>query len=302
MSTYNFKKETKLYIVKDNIKYALDVYPDLSISQTFNETNVPVKTLHSQYDMFENAVINTANPANFNFTCALVKETHTDILLKLLLEFDTSNIEAALHTADIYVEGNSEIYKLEKAVFESGVFQFSRDALVLLNLSGTARKLSKYVGVIPGTLFSAGATKTLIYPERVEVLIDGQSEPHVASFSVEVRNNIRWVDYANLQNSLVVSGASDTMYPEVFVVEGRVISGNVQQYVTSITNTDVNSWKTTSSLTITIGSKTEWILKFNFPSIVYTNRLNIQELFTQSYDFRVNGNTLRAEEMIYNMV
>lgn len=290
MPIYNFKKEAKLYLVRNDLKYTLDIYPDVSASQTFNETGVPVKTLHSQFDMFEKAVITSANPANFSFTIPLLYENDMDIVLEMLRDYDTLNVEASLKTADLYLETASEIYKLEKIVVESGVFDITRNNLILLNISGTARKLSK-VGSVPGTLQARSGTRTFGRTDRLEVIIGGVTRTNIVSVSIELQNNVQWVANGTIQNSLVVSGASNTQYSEAFVVEGRTLSGSVQEYITDENNASVNTWSTSSSLSIKVGNATGgWLLEFVLPSVVYTNRLDTQEIFTQSFDFRMNTN------------
>ncbi|RZK44450.1 MAG: hypothetical protein EOO61_03770, partial [Hymenobacter sp.] len=154
MAIYNFKKDTKVYIVRGANRYTLDVYPDFNFSQTFDETAVPVKTLHSQFDMAENAVITKANPANFNFTVPILYENDLNIVFDLLLDYETGVPEATLKTADIYFANSSEIYKIEKCAFESGVFQLQNSAVITISLSGTGKKLSKYTGTIPGTVIN----------------------------------------------------------------------------------------------------------------------------------------------------
>ena len=291
MPVFNFKKEVKLYVVRNGLRYRLDIYPDVSASQTFNETSVPVKTLHSQFNMFESAVITSANPANFNFTIPLLYENDMDIILELLRDYDTGNIEASMKTADIYLENASEVYKLEKAVIESGVFDITRNSIILLNVSGTAKRLTKHVGAIPGALQARSSTRTFAAPTSLEVIIGGVTQVNVTTVSVELKNDIDWVNPQILQNSLNVTDASNTQYFEAFVVRGRTLSGIVQTYITDTNNVNVNTWKTNASMSIKTGNLgSGWLLEFVLPSVVYTNRLDIQDIYTQSYDFRMNSN------------
>lgn len=287
MLTYNFKRESKVYVVRNGLRYLLDVYPDLSFSQTFEETTVPVKTLHSQYDMFENAVITKANPANFNFTVPILYQADMNILFELLLDYDNTSGEALLKTADLYIEANSEVYKLEKCVLESGVFQISNTAVLTMSLSGTARKLSKHTGVIPGTL-AARTGRTFGRVTALMVKLGTLEQSGITSVSLEMRNNITWVDFATIHKSRQVTSASETSFPEAFVVGSRALSGTVQQYITNESNQNVNSWSTTTPMTITAGIPGAALLEFILPSVVYTNRLEVQDFYIQSYDFRMN--------------
>src|ERR1700741_2500252 len=166
MPAYSFKKTVKFYIVYSGLRYRVDVYPDLSFSQTFDEKQINVKTLHAQGDMFDEAVINKANPANFSFTTPLRSDMTQRIALDLLLDYDSTSTEKVLKTADIYVDNDVEIYKLEKCVFESGSLQLVRDRIVLLSINGTARKLSR-----------AGASGVFTIPGTPQTYID--SEPYM---------------------------------------------------------------------------------------------------------------------------
>ena len=299
MATYNFKKESRLYVVYGTSKYLLAIYPDLSFSQTFDETSVPVKTLHSQYDMFENAVITKANPANFSFTIPVLLQRDSNIVLDLLLDYDLTSSEATLKTADLYVESNSEIYKLEKAVFESGTFQIARDAILTLNVSGTARKLSKYTGTIPGTLVARTASPTFTRISRFEASVGGVVQKAVTSVSLEVKNDVQWVDFSTLQNSLDISDASRTMYAEAFVVGSRTVNGMIQTYVTDENNTKAQGWARGVSLSIRAGElSTAYTLEVDIPSVVYTNRIEMQDLIIQSYDFKMLTNPTALNTII----
>lgn len=291
MTTYNFKKDTKLHVVRNGLRYTLDIYPDISFSQTFNETNVPVKTLHSQYNMFENAVITKANPANFTFTIPMLLEGDMGIVLELLTDYDTTSDEATLKTSDLYVESNSEVYKLEKAVFESGTFQIVKNALISLSIAGTARKLRKYTDGLPGVPQARTATRTFSATTAMMVAIAGTVQDRITAVSIELKNDVQWMEFATLHNSMGISDVSGTMFPETFFVSSRTLSGTIQQYVTDETNSNVNSWNTNTSINVQVGNLgSDWTLQFLIPTAVFTNRVEVQDLLIQSYDFRMTSN------------
>lgn len=299
MPVYNFKKETKIYVVTNGLKYLIDIYPDLSFSQTFNETSLKVKTLHSQYDMFDDAVITRANPANFSFTVPLLLQSDFSIITNLLLDYDSNNIEASIKTADLYVESNSEVYKLEKIVVESGIFQIVRNSFILLSISGSASKLSKFTGLIPGVLQGRSINNTYSIPTSLSVILGGQPLNNIASVSVELKNNISWIDYTNIHKSTEINNVSQTMFAEAFVVQSRTLSGNIQQYITDENGSTVNTWKKGDSLNIIAGNlSTIKVLEFSIPSIVYTNRIDPQELYMQSFDFRMVINPINLSTVI----
>lgn len=285
MAKYNITRESKLYLVQNNLRYLVDLYPGLSASQTFNETSVPVKTLHSQYNMFESAVITKANPANFSFTIPIYSNGDLDVILKLLRDYSSSG--ATLDTADLYIEASSGVYKLEKAVIDSGTFQLVMNAPLILSVSGTAAKLSEFTGTIPGTLQTRSA-RAFTRISTLAVLVGGVEQSHITAVTMELKNNVQWLEAGTLQNSLGISSASGTVYPGAFVVSNRTLSGTIQQYITDESKANVNSWSTTAPISIRVKSGTTSILTFNLPSVVYTNRMDVQEVFVQSYDFRMN--------------
>lgn len=293
MATYNFKKESRLHVVYKGYRYSIDIYPDYSFSQTFDETAVKVKTLHALHDMFDDARISKANPANFNFTSPLILEEDSDVLLELLTKWQTNKAEALLNVADLYFEANTDIYKLESAVFENVVFQISRDSPLLLNISGTASRLSRYIGELPGEEVIRSSTTTFSAPTYLNVILDNTEIQNINAITLELKSNVEWFQFATIHDSMNVSNASSTMYPGAFVVSGQVLSGTITQYVTDENNTTANTWSTQSPLYVEVGDRRYQkpvLLIFDIPSIVYTNRLTPDEIYTQSYDFRMNTN------------
>ena len=82
---YNFKKNIKLYIVELNAagaptnRHAVEIYSDVSASQTFDEQSYKRKNLHALIDLHEYAVINNANVANFSFTTPILNIATTPL-------------------------------------------------------------------------------------------------------------------------------------------------------------------------------------------------------------------------------
>lgn len=285
---YNFKKETKLYLVRAGLRYTLDTYSDLTFSQTFNETPRKVKTLHEPYNMFDEVVIVKANPANFTFTMPLLTQGDLNIVKDLMLDYETTG--ATLKTFDLYVQSNTETYKIEKAVIENAIFQITRDSVVVINISGSAAKLQKFTDAIPGILIARSSSMTHIIPTAMQVMVDSVEQPHISAIGLELQNSVRWLEAATIHNGINVTSASETVFPEAFVVEGRVFSGSVQQYITPDTNADTNTWKTNVPISIKIGAVSpNWLMQFVLPRAVYTNRVNPDEIYMHNYDFRLLG-------------
>ncbi len=293
MPLYNFKKKVKFYVVSDGLKYQLEINPDLSFSQTFTEESRRVKTLHAPKDMFDRASISIANPANFNFTMPLYTTTETKPIFQLLLDYDSTTSETTMKTVDIYVDTGVEIFKLTKAVFERGTFNISNTQIVSVSISGTASQLSLYGTsgtAIPGSAQISTISKpfpSYLEQRKLQIIVNGVEQQHINGVSIEIANEVNWLPNNTLHKSLAVTGPSDTTYPEAFVVSGRVLSGLVQQYVTDVTRSNLNKWAIGVPLSIRVARDSTFVLKFEIPEAIYTNRIETGELFIQNYDFRM---------------
>jgi hypothetical protein len=292
MPAYSFKKNCKVYLVTGNTRFKIEVYPDLNFSQTFNETAIKVKTLHDQNAMFEDATITTANPADFNFTVLMVKGNDFNIIGDWLTTIVGTGSDEALTTYDIYVDNSVDVFKLEKGVATRGTFLIQRDALVTVSIEGQASRLTRFgaSGVtIPGVLQARDAALTPIIVRALDVLLNSVTQAHIAGISLEISNEIEWIQYDTLHKSLYVTSASDTQYPEAFVVVKKVLSGTIQQYVTDINNGNLQTWSTNSTLRIRVGDGAAYYLDADLPKVVYTNQVQVEDLFVQSYNFRLTS-------------
>lgn len=300
MAFYTFKRNCKVYLVTtvngSLKKYKLDVYPDISFSQTFDEQANNVKTLHDQDAMFEDAVITKANPANFSFTI-LLKNSADHETVGNVLTFKNPNRDGsveALYSSDLYIDTGVDIFKLTKSVFERATYQIQKEALVTVSVSGTASQLSRFgpTGTtIPGTLSSTTATVAGIIPRTTDVTLGGTNLPNVGAISLELVNEVEWLNYDTLHKSLNVTGPADSMFPEAFVVSKKSLSGSIQQYLTDANITTFSDWSTGSALTIKVGDLGPvWYFIVTMPSVVFTKRLDTQDLFMQIYDFRMKSN------------
>lgn len=290
MPFYNFKQKTKLYLVYAGNQYSVDIYPDVSFSQTFNETPIEVKTLHNQYNMFDKATITRANPANFNFTIPLLRQSDLKVIFDLLIDYDTTNTEVTLKSFDLYFKLDTVTYAINNCVIESGVFQIVKDRFISLAVSGSGSKLYEFTGTIPGVVVARSSSSTYVAPNAMSIQVNSVTQAYVTAVSLEVSNSVQWLDYDTLHKSLSITGVSGTMYPETFVVSKRNVSGSVQKYITDDNNSTVNTWAVDVPLRIRVGaSSSAYLLDFNFPTVVYTNRLDVQDIYIQSFDFRLTS-------------
>jgi hypothetical protein len=296
---YNLKKNAKLYIVELDAtgtatnKHSIEIYSDISASQTFDEQSAPRKTLHSQTSLHEYAVVNSANVANFSFTTPVLNITTTPIVLTLAREYSTGTIT----NFDMYIESDNVIYKIAKCVIESITFNLEMRSVITMSVSGTASKISKHGNVptaIPGTVFTPtyGVGNKYATIDTMRVTIGGTVLDSIASINMDLKNDIKWYDGNTLQESL----AENTIkYLTSYVLEKRTFSGSVTQFITSDNVDSISDSSTTAAVNIEIYeqsySTTTPILQFNLPSTVFTRRLNFEELINRVYDFRLNSNS-----------
>ena len=107
-----------------------------------------------------------------------------------------------------------------------------------------------------------------------------------------VQNNINWTKHDTLHESL----NGTMMYPKTYTIDNRVVSGTIQQYQIDANITQHNNFSTNSNITIKaveVGKVASdngfWAIQLN--PAMYTARLEVSQVYTQSYDFRSTGNT-----------
>jgi Phage tail tube protein len=293
---YNFKKNAKAYIVYyDNAgavyrQYQVEIYNDITASQTFDEQGYKQKTLHSLVSVHEKATLNSANPANFSFTTPLLSISEAPIFLTLGGDCSAGN----LSSFDLYIESDNIIYKLTKCVIEQMAYNIERTSILTVSIAGTASKLEKYGNVgsvtIPGTPLTYGV-KSYIPISKLKVALDNVTIDSISGISLNINNEISWYPSKTVNQAL----AGTTMYPSSYILQGRSFSGSITQFLTS-ENSDIGNDTSVSSQVIVqiysdLYSVSTPILQFNFPSTSLTRRVNFEELIDRIYDFRLNSNS-----------
>ena len=275
---YNFKRNSKLYLVYGGLKYKLEIYPDLSMSQTFNEQGVPRKTLHDQTALHEHAVIVKANAASFSFTVPFFDQS----TIQKELELSTSYTNGVAPYFDLYIQSDNIIYKIEKAVFETTTFNLSRNSPITVSLSGSGSKITQ-VTSIPGVLQNT-PTREYTRVSSLEVGINSTTLSSVTNINIEVDNDIAWTKNDTLDQSL----AGNIIFPANFVLSGREVKGSVTHFVTSDNKSELVNTSTSATLLLKVNST---LLQFNLPSVVFTRRDDMNDLIVRTYDFRLNTNS-----------
>jgi hypothetical protein len=296
MANFNFKKEAEVYIYdKANTTYhRLDVTEELSFSQTFTDKTYPQKTLHEQHKLHDASNIKKANPANFEMTIPMITQSTLDVIFDLLVNFKSG--EYTLNTFDLYIKLPNDIYKLEKCVITNGTFIIEKLENLKLTIAGEATKLTR-----GATLSSTPSRGTRDYHmlKAVDVYIDSSSPiSNIYKVSMELQNNIKWNPYETVNDALDIGNThseSTTMYPSNFTLEKRILSGSVGQYVTDSTNSNIQTWKIGVPVRVNAGNGEAGnsFKGFSFKSTncSFTDRNIVENVFTQSYDWKMNENT-----------
>lgn len=279
---YNFKRDAKIYFYIDGILYPVDVYPDLSFSQTYKEDSYNKKTLHNQLNLNKGATIVESNPANFSFTIPIKFDNAVEPIMAL---FEADYVTGTIEPIDIYITLTNKKFKLTKSVIETMTFNIVRTEVLTVSVSGTASTLTE-VGALPVTPYTVN-TDPYIRVSGVEVTLNGTAMTSVAAVNVEINNSIDWTANTTLHKSL----AGQLSTRDQYVLQERRVSGSVTEFL--IDTSTGQDYSTTASLAIKVYSKIGQnppMMTFNLSEAVYTRRLNVDELLTRVYDFRLTNN------------
>jgi hypothetical protein len=293
--SHSFLKESKLFIVYGGNKYRIYTTTALSFSQTFAEDSYPVKTLHDQTKMIEGSTITKANPAQFSFSVPLTAEKDESIVMDLISDL-VSTVDSGITTQqlkafDMYVQTGSATFKVASCVVTGADFAFNPREQFKVDVQGQGTQLSR-VGnesyTIPGSLQSESSTRTplIIYPV---VSVSGLDMNSILGVTVSIQNDISWNPFETLHQSL----NSATMFPSAYTVTGRVVSGAIQQYQTDNNITQFDDFDTNTVILVTANKSSDktpyWTLRIN--PAMFTARMNVASIYTQTYDFRSLDNT-----------
>ena len=295
--SHSFLRESKLYIEYGGSKYRIYTTTAISFSQTFAEDSYPVKTLHDQSKMFEGSTITKANPAQFSFTVPLTVEKDESIVMDLITDLvatSESDIEhQQLKSFNMFIQTGSSTFKIENCVIASANFAFNPREPFTVDIEGQGTKQSR-VGDESfnlGTIQSESSTRTplLIYPV---VAVDSLNMNNIIGVTLQIQNDISWTPFETLQNSLAVTNSSNAMFPSAYTVQGRTVSGAIQQYQTDNNITQFDDFSTNSNISITAKKADDtdfWKITLN--PAMYTARMSPADVYSQSYDFRSTDNT-----------
>ena len=283
MANYSFKKEVEVFILSGGNRYKLDV-GEINFNQTFSEKSYPVKTLHTQTNVFEGSTINKANPANFSFTLFAIVQNDFSIVETLML-----NVSAF----DLFIKTAADIFKITNCVITNGTFVIEKSRPLSIEVQGQGSRVLRGQS-LTGSLQSRNATKTYTIPQSLITTINGTTVPFIVSHTLELQNNIKWNPYTTVNSAIAVTGAANSMYPSSFTLSKKILSGSMVEYLTNINTSDAQTWSKSASIRIKAGNGLSGSsfrgVDFGPATCSFTNRVNAGGIFTQNYDWRMTQN------------
>jgi len=281
-------RQGRVYLEYSGIFYLLHTTKDVTFSQTFQQSSIPKRTLHSVNDLFSGSSIKTANPADFTFTNYLVNEvsTHQNKPLELLLGYNGASLKA-FNLYFVYADYSPAVYyKIENCVFTNVTFNMPAKGMMTVTFSGQGTKLTRVNGVFPGSDSSYDSAPVFQYTQQYIVTISGDILPGILGVSLELQNNISWIKNSTVHNTLLVTNSSNTIFQSNFVINDRVLGGNVTQYIDEVSKDKLMTWQENTPVRIQAGLIAK-LFDINLPYCSFTNRPVFGDLFSQSYDFRL---------------
>jgi len=245
--------------------------------------------------MFEGSTITKANEANFSFDVPLTIEKDESIVMDLISDLVDSE---QLKSFDIYIQTGSSTFKIENCIVATATFMFNPREQFKISVEGQGTKLTRAGDEnysIPGSAQSESSTRTplLVYPV---VSVDSLNMSSIIGTTLTIQNDITWTPYETLQESLAVTSVSNAMFPSAYTIPGRVVSGAIRQYQTDNNITQFDDFSTNSNITlkaVQVGKadSDSGFFSININPAMFTARMNVENTYTQSYDFRSLDNT-----------
>lgn len=266
-----FKRDLSAYLITaTGTRHNLPVYPDISYSQVYTEEELPQKTLHNPENLISGGITTGLNPGNFSFTVPVFYSTVFSELFSLF--FTNTPVSST-----IVLETPNSLLQLDKFVVDNIVFNFNKDALITASISGTYSDSKPVESIIGQELVNTERKFTWI--GGLGVFLNTLELPYITGFSLEMRNNVSWLDNRYMQD--------ETIKPkESFYTSDKTLSGTITQ------NSDLTipTFQDDASFRALIRSEDEDVLDINFNKVIITSRPELSEVIKTGYDFRVTGN------------
>ena len=253
---------------QDN-QYKLPVYKDVSFVQVYSDIQIKQKTLHNPTHYFNETKTTALNTGNFSFTLPLLDSAGFLSLFSVFF---------GLSSYTLYLKDEDDnVKEFKTCVTESLMFNTQKDQVLTATIRGSYSS-EDTVSSIPGVPIVPSSLYT--YIEGIEILIDSIPVQSINSFSIELANEVSWVD----NNYLAVE---TPIPPTRFYIKGRQITGTITE------NSGINSpsYSDSSSLQIRIKARNQILLTLDFSSIGVSTRQELASIIKKGFDFTVNSNS-----------
>lgn len=294
---FEFRRQGRVWLEYLGSYYLLHTTREVTFSQTFKQNSPTTRTLHSLNNLFDGSVINEANPADFSFELYLINDDgspiHQHLPLDLLLGYN-GNLLNSFNLYFVFSDYSPEVYyKVENCVFTNGTFNIPRVGIMSVTLQGQGSKLTRTVGAFLGIDSGYSQNPEITVSEDILVTVGAEVLTNILGVSLEVSNEISWTANNTLQKSLAVTNAANSIFPDKYTIQNRKLSGSIQQYIgnSNSSQNNLQTWQENITVRIQAGNIPALLLDINLvDGCSFTNRLNMGELFTQNYDFRLITN------------
>tara|TARA_R110002012_G_scaffold319798_1_gene541383 strand:- start:668 stop:1063 length:396 start_codon:yes stop_codon:yes gene_type:complete len=118
----------------------------------------------------------------------------------------------------------------------------------------------------------------------------------IISCNLQIQNNINWLENQTVHNTESVTNSSNAIFPTNYTLDTRIVSGEIRQYQTDNNVTQFDDFSTATNMTIKafkVGNPSNGtpFFQIQLNPVMYTARMQTEEVYSQSYDFRSLDNT-----------
>lgn len=274
-------------MVHNSIMYRLDI-SDITFSQTFTEHSYSNKTLQVE-NMFEQSVINKANPANFALTIPALRESDMQVLFNRAIDYQSF---------DLYIHVDVHLFKIEGCVITNATFNIPIKSYLSISITGEGIRVTKEA---TDTIPVAGATLKARSPNRTYIKVDyvRMWTPVIEKITVaqiELQNNIQWVPYDTVNAAREALDTDSSMYPSKYVIKDRNLSGSITSY-----DIETPTWNEVNWMLLQAGERVGPNQFFGFrveSEAIFTTNINTNDIFTQTHRWRSLENPESLSEVL----
>jgi hypothetical protein len=319
MSVYTLKRQNQVVMRKlvpggtTPAWTLVDIDNDYSLSQTFTDKTYKARTLQENHKFHDASNIKFANPGDFEFTVPIIPDsTDFDFIYDLAFGTTDNNLdafEAFFIPYDSFspseVKDGSIIKYIQKGIITNASVIVSRDNVLALKIRGQAQKIismqtgaDPYKSVINAAKAARSGVSTYQKPDYLRITVDGDDiTKSLISVSIELQNKVQWTPYTTVQASRNVTDTDmgTAMYPSGYTLQNRILAGSFTKYTdsdirTQLARLSLDGYAHNVPIVIQAGRESGKGINFTLSDCSYTLRTTTQDVYTASYDWKMNNN------------